>query len=342
MPETTTAPATGATVAAPAAPALPALPSTADLLAEVAAGTAPKAGAAAGRAVVPVTGSSAASAETGSPADGAPKPEGGEQPKPEGGETSRLAALAREQRRIDAGKREIENARRALETEKATFEAERKATGEGAAKWKAFNEAKTGKGRIAALEVLFDGGEITDQLYGELTDYVLKNNKAPTSDETIAKKVSDEVKKQKEAEDEARRKDAEVRAAEDAKKTTASEAAYVDGVFAKFDVAKYPTIARFADSGVEGLAVSGQDILAYVKAEFGAGRRVPSHEEALAHFETVIKTKAEKLGLAGERKPSVPNMVSASSSNDAPPVNVKDGPGIDEIHKQALREAGLA
>jgi len=335
---TAAAPNAGATANAStaAAPALPALPSTADLLAEVASSAAPKA-----QGATPVASSAPADPATATAGTSAADPAKAE-PKPEG-ETSRLAALAKEQRRIDAQKRQIDTDRKAFEAERAAFAAEKTATGEGAAKWRAFNDAKTTKGRIAALETLFETGEVTNELYGELTDHVLKTAKVPTEDEKIARKVADEVERTKKAETEAQAKADAARAAEDAKTTESHEVAYVEKVYGAFDAAKFPTIARFAESDVEGLTVSGRDILAYVRGEFKARRPVPSHEAALAHFESVIKAKAEKLGLTGDQQRSgVPKMISSANTNDAPPLAAKDLPSIEDIHRDALRAAGVS
>lgn len=198
--------------------------------------------------------------------------------------TGRLARIAREQRRLEKSKEEWKTA------QKADLEA--------AASWRNLQEARTSKGRMAALDALFDAGEIEGDLYTELTERIYKKGEgAQLTPADVDKRVEEKLAAARKTEEETRAK-----AETDAKAVTAarqqeSEGKYLDYVNGTFEAAKdkFPTLSAVLEDLPE--AVTGSQILAHVRSTMDAyvkehgspdGYQAPTAEDVLGHFEAKL------------------------------------------------------
>lgn len=303
----------------PAAPATPAptpanmaapLGKASDLLKEVAAGAAP--------GTTPPAGAVEGEKPAETPAPAEPD------------ETSRLARIAKEQRR--------------LEKKQQAWKQEQKDIVEAAQSWKKLQEAKTGKGRMAALELLFDAGEIEAGLYEELTERIYRKGDGAT---TMTKAEADQLVEAKlaaarKADDDARTKkdqDAVQTKEAEAQATTAGYLEYVNATF-QADTKKYPILAAVLEDLPE--AISGKDIQAYAEAHFKEHGQAPTGDEVLAHFEVKLSKKftPAKIEDPADTAP-VPKTVTSSWGSDPTPRDPNRKMSLAEITAQAKREAGI-
>lgn len=149
------------------------------------------------------------------------------------------------------------------------------------AKFDAFKAARTAGKRIDALKALFDEGEITTDLFNELTDHVLASEpaKPQTEDDKIKAKVDEALTAKEKAAEEA----AQNRRKEIQETYTGAVAKVFEG-----EAKRWPLIAS---RGVEA-----GDIHSYVEAEFKRSGQVPSPEAVLDHFQRSYEADLEAAG----------------------------------------------
>lgn len=248
-------------------------------------------------------------------------------PKVEPDETGRLARLARE--------------RRKFETDQKDWSAKNAAKLESADKWEKLQEAKSSKGRLAALEMLFDAGEIDTDLYTELTERVYN---AGAKDTSLTREQADKLVETKlAAAEKARSEEAARKALEETTKRD-SDHAEVVGNYLKFvndafqtNVAKYPTLAALVEID---RGMSGKDIQGYTEGYFKDKGAAPSPDDVLAHFEEVYSKKLKPQAKAEEQPVSQASTVTNGWRSDARPVEKKFASLKDSL-EEAKREAGL-
>ncbi|HYF56233.1 MAG TPA: hypothetical protein VEA41_18410 [Salinarimonas sp.] len=256
------------------------------------------------------------------PATEAPKDAAPAEPEADPKTAARLARIARAEAKV-------------REREKA-LEAREKTSAERLEKFQKFEEAKTKGGRLAALRVLFDEGEITGELFQELTDHVYSSYKQPTAEELARKAAREELEARQKADQEAKTKAAQER-------ETEVRSTYL-GVAQKSieaEPGRWPLIAN--------LGVSGQDILDKVEAHFRETGTALSPDEALDLAEKELESKVSKTGKYATQiekpkadetteKPKEP--VSASMSRDVP-VKERKPASLRESLEEAKRQAGI-
>lgn len=315
MPETTATPAAPPpvtpSVAEPPAPApgLKPLGKASDILRELEQAP-PEGGAKAAPQSAEQEGAEGAKAASDKPAE------------PPAEETTLLARVLKKERRLEADRKK--------------FETEQKDALEAAGNWRKLQEAKTAKGKIAALEVLFQADEIDGALYQELTDriYSKAQSEQPISASDVDKLVAKKLEEAKNAEAEAAKKRDEEAIAAQSAKASEVESGFVQYVAESFraDAEKYPALQE--------LPVNGADVLAWVKDEHKKKKAVPTAEEVLAHFEGEARKKIEAAAakLNPVRRPGP--TVTTSWSSDVTP-RAKAPASLQESLELAKREAGL-
>jgi hypothetical protein len=256
-------------------------------------------------------------------AEGA-KPASDKPAEPPAEETTLLARVLKKERRLEADRKK--------------FETEQKDALEAAGNWRKLQEAKTAKGKIAALEVLFQADEIDGALYQELTDriYSKAQSEQPISASDVDKLVAKKLEEAKNAEAEAAKKRDEEAVAAKTAKVTETEAGYLKYVVEEFRAGpgKYPAVEELPD------IVTDQKVMAWVEAEYAKNGAVPDAAAVLAHFEGEARKKIEAAAakLNPARRPG-PTVTTSWSSDVTPrgraPAN------LQESLEQAKREAGL-
>lgn len=331
MPEQTPASPPPSTPAAPRP-----LGKASDLMRELAAD--PKAGTPPpppGRAPGAASGAGGSSGAPGAAAAGS---EGGASGSSDGSDpevADRLARIAREQRRLEKSKQSWKAEQEAWRAEQATKLA-------SAASWERLQEARTTKGRMAALDAIFDAGEIEADLYQELTERVYGKGDGATG---LTRADADKLVEAKLAAARKADEDAAKKAADDAEqaratKATESETGYLAYVNVGYDPAKYPVLASILAELPD--AVSGRDILAYAKSYHAEHGEAPSAEDVLGHFEEKLKKKFQPAAIeepqAGAR---VPPTVTRDWNADSRPKDPGKKMSLADSLAEAKRQAGI-
>lgn len=303
--------------AAPAAPVKPSGPPPAltpqEALAEVRKSAAPAAGA---------PGTAPAGSGTPSAAPSGGTPAASDPAKPAGGDDVALAKLAKEQRRIDSQRSQLENDRKALH-----------GAAEDGARWRTLRET-AGKSKVEAIKAVF-GEDAVEDVYWELNDHVLKTHKEPTAEEKAARAARAETSRVLEE-----KAAAEKKAREDKESATTAEVQRVQSEFvssvSKYHAAnydKYPALKALLERFPT--AVSERDILTFARTHHEANGKLPGDEEILQHFE--VKAKAEGATTQAPSTAATPT-VTREWRGDSP-VHQDKELTLAEITEQAKREA---
>jgi vacuolar-type H+-ATPase subunit I/STV1 len=151
------------------------------------------------------------------------------------------------------------------------------------AKIRAFYEARTKGGRVAALKALFDSEEITGALYQELTDEVLASAKPESEDDRLRRRVQEEVDRR-----EKEKAEAAAKAREAAGNERVQSYLRTVGATLNAEPERWPLVARFG--------VASPDILRRAEEYYREKGVAPSQEEVLDHFERKISSEVEATG----------------------------------------------
>lgn len=138
--------------------------------------------------------------------------------------------LAKRLARIAAAEDRTRKAAEETTAERTRWTTEQAETVAAATRWRELEAAK-GRGKVEALKTLYTEGELTSEVYNELTDLVLSSLKEPTPDELIERKIANGIAAAKKADQDA---------AETARTEQASKAkdGYVGIIRTAFETAK--------------------------------------------------------------------------------------------------------
>lgn len=267
----------------------------------------------------------------------------------------RLARIASEEKRV--------------REDREAFEAKAKEQAARLEKLDRFEKAKA-TSRIAALKELFDEGEITGDLYAEMSDHVLASIKEPTPEDKVKAAIKAELDERKKAEDDAAKKAADEKKAkaEEERKAVQDEFRSVTVKLFEHDATKWPTIRAGVFPQVETAEQVAAEVMALVDGHFEQSleRDANGHPtkkgevltpaQALDMIEAHLSERLKKAQPPAQQQPvgdsgsggpkreapsaSPASTVTRSWSSDqaTPPNPVRS---LDDAWKEAKRRAGI-